>query len=379
MANNTVTVSGMFGSGKTYFAGSTVVIDISGLEWPEDEGGNPTSPFNIVHVDVVYGGTVVGKFKQDTGGQPSISFDIHEALTALWAGYDFTGTDASPREVMKAQAALTADSGQACQRAMREYVLRISTEYLSSDGVFTVTQCEDGQGNTDIPGGRCLIGWLTEWERSLIVNKEDADVSHWEHTGVRNGDASTKPTSSPERVGVDSITSWTDLTDGYTRTIFYPAAYGGGQGDADDIIGQQRGWTGHAPIVVRDSVPYVDFLFVNRRGAVETCSAKIKEDMSVEVDTETYNRTEGPSFSPSRTLMTVLQEGPRRSWSMSSGHQTRDWAACWMLLAYQDRGMVVRRFVPVIVEPAKKSTSVYDKTKQQLSHVDFTVKLALEG
>ncbi len=37
------------------------------------------------------------------------------------------------------------------------------------------------------------------------------------------------------------------------------------------------------------------------------------------------------------------------------------------------------RYVPVIVEASKKSIDIYDKTKQQMPHVDFTVTLALEG
>jgi hypothetical protein len=36
-------------------------------------------------------------------------------------------------------------------------------------------------------------------------------------------------------------------------------------------------------------------------------------------------------------------------------------------------------FVPVIVEPAKKQTSIYDRAKQQMPSVEFTVTLALEG
>jgi len=35
--------------------------------------------------------------------------------------------------------------------------------------------------------------------------------------------------------------------------------------------------------------------------------------------------------------------------------------------------------VPVIVEPSKKSITIYDRSKQQMPHVDFTVTLALEG
>ena len=49
----------------------------------------------------------------------------------------------------------------------------------------------------------------------------------------------------------------------------------------------------------------------------------------------------------------------------------------WML--WQGPGMSAAKYVPVNIEPAKKDTSIYDKAKQQMPHVDFTVTLALEG
>lgn len=370
MADNRVTISGMFGDDKTYFADSPVVIDISGLEWPSG------SPFNIVRVEVVYDGSTVGDFHADTGGQASIAFDISSALRALWSDYDFSA------EVAHATSA-AADSGvHQSARQMREYALHVTTEYLASDdgGVFTTT---DGGTFT---GGRCLIGRLTEWERSAIADKADADASHWEHTGIRNGDASTKPTGSPERVGVASITSWVDIRkdpdDGRHHTIsrFYSAA-AGGSGTADDTPDRADGWTGHAPIVLRDSQEYVDFLFVNRRGAVETCSGRMLEELSIDVETAQYSRVERPTFQPSRSLMAIASGG-RRSWSMSSGYQTREWAEWWtleFLMARQWWMLYNGKYVPVIVTPAKKSVSIYDRSKQQMPHVDFTVTLALEG
>ena len=379
MASNTVTVSGMFGIGKTYFADSPVVIDIDGLEWP------PSSPFKIVRVEVVYGGNVIGEFRADTGGQTSISFNISSALKAIWSGYEYGG------EVAKAQAATTATGGQSASRAMREYILRIYTEYLSSDdgGVYTITQCSaqiDGTWYTDIPGGQCVMGGMTEWERSLIENKANADVSSLEHTGVRYGDASTKPTSSPERVGSGSITSWVDVQEGYTKSIFYPA---GTSPQADDTPGRQQGWTGHAPIVLRDSQPYVDFLFTNRRGAVETCSGMTKEAMGISTDTKQYSRVERPAFKPTRSIMAIGSDG-RRSWQMSSGYVTREWAEWWTTeflggkrkqwwMLWQGPGLSAPRYVPVTVKPAKSETAIYDKSKQNMPHVDFTVTLALEG
>lgn len=377
---NVVVISGMFGDDKTYFADAPVVITISGLYW----GSPVTSPFTIVRLEVVYDGSVIGGFHADTGGQSSISFDISTALRAIWSDYDFAG------EILKAQDAVTAITGQAFSRPMRSYSLRVYTEYLSDDdgGVFVTTQCEDSQGNTTIPGGQCVMGGWTEWERSLITDGSYADVSSLEHTGARNGDASTKPTSSPERIGSTSISSWADVQAGLTRSIFYPATYANGQGEADDPADRGQPWNGHAPYVLRDSIPYTDFLFVNRRGAVESCSAQIKEALSINVETEQYARIERPAFKPSRT-MTAISKGGRRSWNMSSGWQTREWADWWTMEFLKARrwwmlyrgisGNGTPRYVPVIVEPSKKPTEIYDRSKQQMPSVEFTVTLALEG
>ena len=366
MADNTVTISGMFGDGKTYFADAPVIIEVSGLYW----GEVITSPFTIVRIEVIYDGNVIGNFHADTGGQSSIEFDIHSALQAIWSDYDFSA------EVAKAQAALTGGKRQEQARSMREYSLRVYTEYLSNDdgGVFVKT------GFGPFTGGRCLIGTMTEWERYTIGDQANADVSHLEHTGVRNGDASTKPSRSPERVGRDSITSWVDVQQGYTKSIFYPAST---FPESDDVIGRQQGWTGHAPLVLRDSVPYADFLFKNRRGAIETCSALIKESMDINVETQQYAHIERPTFKPSRSLTAIGTDG-RRSWQMSSGYQTSEWAEWWtteFLGGKRKRWWMLYKgiFVPVTVEPAKKETTIYDKSKQQMPSVEFTVTLALEG
>lgn len=359
----------MFGQGHTYFADSPVVIDINGLYW----GTTVTSPFTIVKVEVLYDGNVVGDFHADTGGQTSISFDISSALRAIWSDYDFNATDA---EVSQAQAVtnISSAASQTATRNMREYSLHILTEYLASDdgGTFTVTDCGT------FSGGQCLLGGYTEIERSEITQEENADVSHLEHTNIRYGDASTKPICSPERVGRDSITSWVDVQEGQTKSIFYSASY---QGEPDDVIGSSQGWTGHAPLVLRDSQTYTDFLFVNRRGAVETCSALIKESMGIEADTKTYSKVERPTFNPARTLM-AFSSGRRRSWSMSSGYQTREWAEWWtmeFLMARQWWMLYKGRYVPVTVTPSKKDIDIYDRQKQQMPHVDFTVTLALQG
>ncbi len=355
----------MFGDGNTYFANSPVVIDIDGLKWPGD------SPFNIVRVDVFSGSNVVGSFRADTGGQPRISFDISSALRAIWCDYDFRD------EIADANiAAAGTPATEPWIRSFLRYSLRIYTEYLASDdgGVFTTT------GFGPFTGGQCAMGGMTEWERRQAIkdlgDKANADVSYHEHDNHRNGDASTKPTSSPERVGKHSITSWVDVSGAGTQSIFYPAS----------ALCAEDSTAAHAPLVLRDSQPYVDFLFVNRRGAVETCSAVMKESMEIEVDVQQYSRVERPSFAPDRSLM-AIGGGGRRSWSMSSGPQTREWAEWWIMEFLSSRRWWMRfpigdasgMYYPVVVTPQKKSFQTYDRSKQQMPHVDFTVTLALEG
>lgn len=378
-----VTISGMFGSGKTYFADSPVVITINGLQWPG------SSPFNIVGVKALYGSSVAGSFRADTGGQTSISFDISSALTAIWSGYGFTKEVAAAESAAAAvSGSFTAEtdntdffSGSPGTRKYREYSLQVYTECLdSSDNEPTQTSAGT------FTGGRCALGSFTEWERSIIPTNADADVSYREHENLRYGDASTKPfpttenpNVSPERVGRSSITSWVDVNNSGTTCYYYAAS----ATPAADIASE------HAPLVLRDSQEYVDFLFLNRRGAIETCSGLTKEAMQIDVDMKQYSRVERPTFRPSRSLMAIGSDG-RRSWQMSSGFVTREWAEWWAMeflggkrkrywMKYKGPEQTTASYVPVIVEPAKKSVSIYDKTKQQMPHVDFTVTLALEG
>lgn len=352
---NIVIIEGQFNKGGSYFADSPVIIRVSGLVWPT----KPPSPFTIVRVDVVYENKVVGDFHADTGGQTEITFDISSALQAIWADYDYA-------------AELTAANGRSSTtRGYRGYSIEVYTEYLY-DGVFTQTH------SGSFSGGKCMIGGLTEWERSQVGN---ADASTQEFANGCYGDASTKPHQSdsvPERVGSLSPTSWVDLSTSGTMSHYYAA----------DATMVSDGITPFVPLVLRDNVPYVDFLFINRRGAVETCSGQTLESMGINVKVTQYSRTERPSFNPVRSLMAIGQDG-RRQWQMSSGYVTREWAEWWAMefLGGKRKQWWMRypigdangTYVPVIVEPAKQNISIYDRTKQQMPHVDFTVTLALEG
>ncbi|MBQ9705531.1 MAG: hypothetical protein IJV55_05010, partial [Paludibacteraceae bacterium] len=115
-------------------------------------------------------------------------------------------------------------------------------------------------------------------------------------------------------------------------------------------------------------------------GAVETCSGRTKESMDIDVQSQQYSRVERPSLRPTRSLMAIATGG-RRSWQMSSGYVTREWAEWWALEFLKGRRhwmLYQGRYVPVTIKPAKNSVSIYDKSKQQAPHVDFTVTLGLE-
>lgn len=356
----------MFGSGNTYFANNPVMITVEGLEFPA------SSPIRVCRVNVLYQGNKVGDFSADVGNDNSIEFDISTALRALWADYNTFSA-----ELTAASGAIGSNAQiSSVTRDMREYSLQVLTEYISDDGVFTTTD------SGTFTGGQCLLGARTEMERLTISDTEYADVSMLNKTNPRNGDASTKPRTTPEKVGKNSITSWVDVNANNTKSIFYPAPSASLPAitGSDDDYGTGE-WNGHSPIVLRDAVEYVDFLFVNRRGAVETCSALTLEAMDIPVESKQYSLTGKPKYQPTRTLMSVATGG-RRSWSMSSGYQTREWAEWWALEFLMARQVWIRynnTFLPVTVAPAKKSVSIYNRAKQEMPSVEFTVTLAVEG
>ena len=345
-----VTVSGMGASDRTFFADSPVVVAVQVTGWGRQ------SPFTIVRLEVRYDGRAVGRFQADTGGQTTMEFDISTALKAIWSDYDYQA------EVASADA-----QAEGPLRAARAYTIEASSEYLDTDGELVTAS------SGEIEAGRCVRGGYTEWERRKIGSAEEGDVAWLTNTNFRSGNASTKPTAQPERVGIDSITSWTGVTPQGTQTYFY----------GPSVAGASDRTAPHPPLVLRDSVPYADFLFLNRRGAVESCSASALEAMQIENDIRQYSLIGRPAFVPSPSLTAIGTDG-RRSWAMSSGRLSREWCEWWkteFLGGKRKRWWMKYQgsYVPVIVEPAKKQVTIYDRSKQQMSSVEFTVTLALEG
>lgn len=350
----------MIGADVVYFADTPVVITLSDLDFP------PESPIKVCRVQVMSGSDndIVGDFSAEAGNSTEISFDISSALRAMWNEYDFSG------EIGKALEAISEQSSAVYFRQPIPYRLKALTEYIDPlESLYMVTE------SPVYDGGECIIGGFTELER---CNAESFHVNGIERANKRYGDGSTKPFTSPERVGKDSITSWTSVSFSGTRSIFYPSSM---SGEEDDPGGRLLPYAGHPPFVLRDDVPYVDFLFVNRRGVVESCSARMLESLGIPVESRLYSRIGTPSYVPSRNIASVATGG-RRSWAMSSGYQTREWAEWWtleFLMARRHWMLYGGTYIPVVVTPARKDVVIYDRTKQQMPSVEFTVTLAFEG
>lgn len=312
-------------------------------------------------------------FYAEVGADTSIDFDISTGLRALWANYTFGD------ELRAAQDAASGavDTAQVADRACMVYKLHANTEWIDTDGLHEGQEYESSQESYGLLGG-----W-TELERYTGVGQPNIESMIGYIGGRAAVLASTKPTETPEKIGEKSIVSEGMITyqDAQTagspvihRQIFHPYKEEG-------FIASSFTVNGHT--YVRDADhDYVDFLFINSRGAMESCSATMLKALNIKVDSQVYAHTERPTFIPSRSLLTLQLGGPRRDWLMSSGYQTREWAEWWtceFLRARRCWMLVDDLYLPVTIEPAKNAVSIFDQTKQELPHIDFTVTLALEG
>jgi len=101
----------------------------------------------------VVGHTVYGDFHADTGGQTSISFNISDALKAIWSEYNYND------ELSAANMVAVGNIAQDSFRPMRDYFIRVYTEFLSPDdgGVFTTTQYATKTVIPTFPAGNACL------------------------------------------------------------------------------------------------------------------------------------------------------------------------------------------------------------------------------
>ena len=125
----------------------------------------------------------------------------------------------------------------------------------------------------------------------------------------------------------------------------------------------------------------VHFLrFVNGFGAVENIAVRAKDKLSYEVSGETHSLVQGISTRPTdRRYATKSQ--PVGVYELSSGYVPKQWAEWYVQELLTSPKVWIQlggQWVPALIE-AEDDCVIYDRTKPEMPHVDFTLRLAIDG
>ena len=123
------------------------------------------------------------------------------------------------------------------------------------------------------------------------------------------------------------------------------------------------------------------FAFVNSLGVIETIMAQSRESLSYDIESNTKSLVTTPQYKPNPNI-TTHKTGGRNKWQMSSGKVNREWADWWVtefLMAKKYWMLHNGMWLPVVVTPADDSMEIYNRSENNLPHVDFDVQLAVKG
>lgn len=156
------------------------------------------------------------------------------------------------------------------------------------------------------------------------------------------------------------------------------------------VLAAAEGLVSGRNVYVESNPDRHEFFFLNSLGVFENASAVSLESLSYKSATEEKSIVNTPSFLPKPTLMAV-HAAPHGEWKMSSGYVPREWADWWTTEFLAARRHWLRipatvpgaspsgYFLPVTITPDKDSTTIYDRSKQELSAIAFTVRSAVTG
>lgn len=125
----------------------------------------------------------------------------------------------------------------------------------------------------------------------------------------------------------------------------------------------------------------VHFLrFINGFGAVENIAVRAKEKLSYEVSGETHSLVQEISTRPTdRRYATKSQ--PVGVYELSSGYVPQKWAEWYVQELLTSPRVWIQlggKWVPALIE-SEDDCVIYDRTKPEMPHVDFTLRLAIDG
>lgn len=151
--------------------------------------------------------------------------------------------------------------------------------------------------------------------------------------------------------------------------------------DTDGELSMESTGMGTLSGYYRTNTQGVHFLrFINGFGAVENISVRSKDKLSYEVSGDTHSLVRQATTRPAdRRYATKAQ--PVGVYELSSGYVPQKWAE-WFVqeLLTSPRVWILLggKWVPALIE-AKDDCVIYDRTKPEMPHVDFTLRLAIDG
>ena len=126
---------------------------------------------------------------------------------------------------------------------------------------------------------------------------------------------------------------------------------------------------------------WVHFLrFVNGFGAVENIAVRVKDKLTYEVGGETHSLVQEASVRPTDRRYATKKQ-PVGVYELSSGYVPKQWAEWYvqeLLTSPKVWILLGGHWVPALIE-AEDDCVIYDRTKPEMPHVDFTLRLAIDG
>lgn len=193
---------------------------------------------------------------------------------------------------------------------------------------------------------------------------------------VVNG--SGNPTSRMEvSVGGTTVATRSDTLSHYSLEHQYLTVNAATEGEL--TVSSTRGGTKQG--YYRTNPHGVHFLrFINGFGAVENISVRSKDKLSYEVSGETHSLVQEATTRPTdRRYATKSQ--PVGVYELSSGYVPQRWAEWYVQELLTSPRVWIQlggRWVPALIE-AEDDCVIYDRTKPEMPHVDFTLRLAIDG
>ena len=221
-----------------------------------------------------------------------------------------------------------------------------------------------------------LEGMVSSVQR--MSRKPDAGLLYQGETLVvpmlYNGVATVTNTA---KVGDVQIGTASQLLNG--RALYQSGVSLSGGSDGEVVVSSS-----HLPSVTgyyRTNTHGVHFLrFINGFGAVENIAVRAKDKLSYEVGGETHSLVQGISVRPTdRRYATKSQ--PVGIYELSSGYVPKQWAEWYVQELLTSPKVWIQlggKWVPALIE-SEDDCVIYDRTKPGMPHVDFTLRLAIDG